>query len=522
MHLPSALLLTPTTSANLRAVALALAPWSASPRCAGPILVEGPPGSGKSSVLQHIASACGFGGDIVELHLDEALDSKALLGSYVCADRPGEFVWQPGVITEAVLAGRWVVIEDVDRAPFEVLAALIPLMQTRTLLLPGRPAPISAHPDFLLLATRTTGAAVVAADPAPPGLAAAPAPACPEEEGQPPQQLAEFLATVDVAGSSLAAGEGAAPVSGAFASVAHLWTRIPVRPLDASAGGAALRDLAAGPGLTPAVVAALYPELRAVVAGLHPRLPRDVIDAIMLVSRAGRGKRAVVLRSPSALPPQVYHIVALAHRLSGGGGRGAAPAGALPPSLQRPWMRSLATYGRSLSPRDVLKFASRVATLTRAGGADGSSSSASASRLSDADREQLLAEALDVFALHVPAAAVRLDMAATLALILGLGEDSAVAVAGRKPALSSRAVDGTAAGEGGAALSVGRASFALDLSRSGVLPGGEVLPRSFAPTRLGLRVLEAAAVCVRMREPTLLVGSTGVGKTTSVQVRETP
>jgi len=37
---------------------------------------------------------------------------------------PGEFRWQPGAVTAAVQQGRWVLVEDVDRAPFEVLAAL--------------------------------------------------------------------------------------------------------------------------------------------------------------------------------------------------------------------------------------------------------------------------------------------------------------------------------------------------------------------------------------------------------------
>ena len=38
------------------------------------------------------------------------------------AVRPGsgEFAWQPGVVTQAVADGRWLLIEDVDRAPLEV------------------------------------------------------------------------------------------------------------------------------------------------------------------------------------------------------------------------------------------------------------------------------------------------------------------------------------------------------------------------------------------------------------------
>ena len=39
----------------------------------------------------------------------------------------GEFKWQPGVVTQAVAAGRWLVLEDVDRAPVEVMAAIATL-----------------------------------------------------------------------------------------------------------------------------------------------------------------------------------------------------------------------------------------------------------------------------------------------------------------------------------------------------------------------------------------------------------
>ena len=514
---PSVLLLTPTSSANLRAVALALARWSTSPDSACPIILEGPAGCGKSSVIRHVASACGFADDLVELHLDDALDSKALLGSYVCAERPGEFVWQAGVITEAVLAGRWVVIEDADRAPFEVLAALVLLMQTRTLHLPGRPRPIPAHPDFLLLATRTTAthATLPAASSATGGLAPSPT----SSDG------AGLMGAIDVTGSSFADGAAiASPVSGALASVIHLWTRVPIRPLDSSR--APSPPSGPSPSLSPFTVSSLHPELQAVVSGLYPRLPREVVDALMAVSRGGGSALSVAhatLTCSLTRPLQVFHVVSLASQLSAGGAESRAPAG-LPPALQRPWMRSFASFGRTLSPRDALKLASRVATLTRAGSISSASPDSSQHlfvRLSDADREQLLAEALDVFALHIPAAAARRDMAVTLALVLGLGEDSATAVVSRKPALSCRAV--TSAGDdagAGRVLGVGRAQFHLAPgSTSEVLPGGAVLPRGYAATRLGHRVLEAVAVCVRMREPALLVGSTGVGKTTAVQAR---
>ena len=94
--------------------------------------------------------------DMIELHLDSQIDSKTLRSTYVCTDVPGEFKGQPGALTQALTKGLWVVIEDIDRAPFEVLSALVPLLETRKILLPGRGEVIEAAPGFRLFATYST------------------------------------------------------------------------------------------------------------------------------------------------------------------------------------------------------------------------------------------------------------------------------------------------------------------------------------------------------------------------------
>lgn len=37
---------------------------------------------------------------LLKVQLGDQTDSKMLLGSYRCTDVPGEFVWQPGVLTQ--------------------------------------------------------------------------------------------------------------------------------------------------------------------------------------------------------------------------------------------------------------------------------------------------------------------------------------------------------------------------------------------------------------------------------------
>ena len=92
---------------------------------------------------------------LLELHLDDQTDSKTLVGAYVCSDVPGEFVWQAGVVTQAALKGHWLVIEDIDRVPLEVIAALSPLLERRKLYLPVRGVEVPVHPSFRIFGTRT-------------------------------------------------------------------------------------------------------------------------------------------------------------------------------------------------------------------------------------------------------------------------------------------------------------------------------------------------------------------------------
>ncbi|OQS07463.1 midasin [Thraustotheca clavata] len=134
---------TPTMVHGLRSLAIALS-------LARPLLVTGSDGTGKTAILRELAQRTGHS-DLVELHLDDQMDSKTLLGSYVCTDVPGEFTWQPGALTQAVTEGRWVLIEDIDRASMDVLAALLPLLTTQELLVRGHRIP--AAPGFQLLAT---------------------------------------------------------------------------------------------------------------------------------------------------------------------------------------------------------------------------------------------------------------------------------------------------------------------------------------------------------------------------------
>ena len=79
---------------------------------------------------------------------------QSLLGTYVCTDSPGEFIWQSGSLLRAVVEGHWIILEDIDYAPMDVVSVLIPLLESRTLSIPAHGNTVKAAPGFQLFATQ--------------------------------------------------------------------------------------------------------------------------------------------------------------------------------------------------------------------------------------------------------------------------------------------------------------------------------------------------------------------------------
>ncbi|CAM1505364.1 Fc.00g110010.m01.CDS01 [Cosmosporella sp. VM-42] len=145
----SSLVLTPTTTSNLQRLAGML-------RDSDPVLLHGLPGVGKTALVHEMAKQLGMYSNMVTLHLNEQTDAKMLIGLYSTDSKPGSFQWRPGVLTTAVREGRWVLVEDLDRAPTEVLSTLLPLIERKELLIPSRGERIHAASSFRLFATVRT------------------------------------------------------------------------------------------------------------------------------------------------------------------------------------------------------------------------------------------------------------------------------------------------------------------------------------------------------------------------------
>uniref|UniRef100_A0A8C0IUI7 Midasin n=1 Tax=Chelonoidis abingdonii TaxID=106734 RepID=A0A8C0IUI7_CHEAB len=138
-----------STCMNLQNLALAVA-------FQNPVLLEGPIGCGKTSLIEYLAVITGRmkPPHILKVQLGDQTDSKTLLGMYRCTDVPGEFVWRPGTLTQAVTKGHWILLEDIDYAPLDVISVLIPLLENGELLIPGRGDFLKVAPGFQFFATR--------------------------------------------------------------------------------------------------------------------------------------------------------------------------------------------------------------------------------------------------------------------------------------------------------------------------------------------------------------------------------
>jgi midasin len=143
------LVTTPTTIHNVQALAKSILQTQ-------PVLLTGLAGAGKTTIVNHCAQQLNKLESMVTLHLNEQSDAKLLIGMYTSGSTPGTFKWRPGALTTAVREGRWVFIEDLDRAPNEIISTLLPLIERGELLIPSRGESIKAAHGFRIVATVRT------------------------------------------------------------------------------------------------------------------------------------------------------------------------------------------------------------------------------------------------------------------------------------------------------------------------------------------------------------------------------
>ncbi|RDW65425.1 midasin [Coleophoma crateriformis] len=379
---PSTMVATATTKSNMESLAKALLSPS-------PILLHGLAGSGKTSLVNDFACELSMESSMVTLHLNEQTDAKMLIGMYATGATPGSFTWRAGVLTTAVKEGRWVFIEDLDRAPNEVISVILPLIERGELLIPSRGETVKAGPGFRLLASIRTSLSVNGVE-------------------NPP--------AMHMLG-------------------ARLWNRVPVQmPTDE--------------------------EFREIIQGTHPILHKFLPGII-----------------------EVYKgLCELSHKASFA-------------------TKSRTSLGRPISPRDLLKWCRRLDNVLVIAG-----SKTGEEPLSEATMHEMFMEAADCFAGSLQTEDARKDVVSCIAENMHIDpqrvEHFLTAHIPRYEETES-------------SLTIGRVRLQKRSAGRITKPGKKSRP--FANTKHAKRLLEQVGVAVSMSEPVLLVGETGIGKTTVVQ-----
>uniref|UniRef100_A0A0K0CYC0 Midasin n=1 Tax=Angiostrongylus cantonensis TaxID=6313 RepID=A0A0K0CYC0_ANGCA len=117
-----------------------------------PILLEGETSVGKTSIICHLARMTG--NVITRINNHEYTDIQEYIGSYV-ADTQGRLIFREGALVKAVRNGGWVILDELNLAPSDVIEALNRLLDdNQELFIPELNTVIQAHPRFRLFATQ--------------------------------------------------------------------------------------------------------------------------------------------------------------------------------------------------------------------------------------------------------------------------------------------------------------------------------------------------------------------------------
>ncbi|KAK3754826.1 hypothetical protein QZH41_002147 [Actinostola sp. cb2023] len=117
-----------------------------------PVLIQGETSVGKTSLIQWLSSASG--NQCVRINNHEHTDIQEYLGCYT-SDHDGRLVFKEGVLVDAMRKGYWIILDELNLAPTDVLEALNRLLDdNRELFIAETQETVKAHPNFMLFATQ--------------------------------------------------------------------------------------------------------------------------------------------------------------------------------------------------------------------------------------------------------------------------------------------------------------------------------------------------------------------------------
>ena len=137
---------TPSVQAKLEALARPLVTRQS------PVLIQGPTSAGKTSAVEYLARRTGH--RFVRINNHEHTDVQEYLGAYT-SGADGGLVFAEGMLVTALRRGDWIVLDELNLAPTDVLEALNRLLDdNRELIIPETGEVVRPHPDFMLFATQ--------------------------------------------------------------------------------------------------------------------------------------------------------------------------------------------------------------------------------------------------------------------------------------------------------------------------------------------------------------------------------
>jgi midasin len=96
-----------------------------------PVLLEGSPGVGKTTLIEAMSRAVGK--KFLRINLSDQTDMMDLLGANLPSPQggPGEFVWSDGPLLRAMKSGSWVLLDELNLAGQSILEGLNALLDHR-------------------------------------------------------------------------------------------------------------------------------------------------------------------------------------------------------------------------------------------------------------------------------------------------------------------------------------------------------------------------------------------------------
>ncbi|MCW7468621.1 CbbQ/NirQ/NorQ/GpvN family protein [Leptospira kanakyensis] len=119
-----------------------------------PLLLKGPTGSGKSRFLEYMAHL--MGRRLITILCNDETSSVDLVGRFLV--KGADTIWMDGPLTTGVKEGAIVYLDEIAEARPDTLVTIHSLTDhRRTLFLERKNEEVSAHPDFLLVASYNPG-----------------------------------------------------------------------------------------------------------------------------------------------------------------------------------------------------------------------------------------------------------------------------------------------------------------------------------------------------------------------------